>query len=127
MSTMRRGLSLVATALLAVGVGVGVAGGSDVRIQYANSDCATLTSPGGARAEVCKTWHTESDGAGWFGAVTGRVFGATFVQVRVTREDGSVYVTHLADRPDGIMFYFGAKEVRTHACNSISDDCGPWW
>jgi len=97
-----------------------------VGVQYVNNVCTVLTSPGGAWAEACKTYHLESDGSGWFGTFSARIAGATFVQAEVLAENGVPTVVHLG-RPDGAGVFFHASRILLRACNSFSGDCGAWW
>ena len=60
-----------------------------VGIMAGNSSCAVLTSDGGARVDVCKTWHLRPEGVCCFGAWSGqRLLGQTFAQV--SYDDGKV-------------------------------------
>ncbi|RZS34486.1 hypothetical protein EV193_109277 [Herbihabitans rhizosphaerae] len=81
--------------------------------------CTPLTTPGGAKADVCRAWYREGDGNGYHGWFAATVFGASFAQVYV---DGAI--AHLA-RPDGVGVYRHADNVRLRVCNS--NGCGAWW
>lgn len=83
------------------------------------SMCTTLTTPGGALADVCRASYSEGTGGGYHGWVAGTVFGTSYVQFY---HDGAVL--HL-ERPDGAFTFRNMQNVRLRVCNGAG--CGDWW